>query len=777
MMKKHHIKKQEVRVYPFYESLGVALYGKDKPAPKLPAAISEPIDSCVWRYLTKNQAAAKAIVGEMAKHFCDVNLDQSTVQLSPLSSLLKQKDAKAIMTDWRNSVKSAFAQAMSKFKSLKFPLESEVWEESEEMIRQSLLNEDVVVVPEKNNGVLSVVGLVDDVNRLERQLYEVLNKIKQRVNREKKSETQEINVPPSIFHILSQDGLQDKLLQVSPELITHYDRKSAVLKVTGFLKEIFAVGEIINNALIRLKRENLGVDKYLFDMLKDEEQEELTVALLTSNGINAALEISAQRIQVIAVSDKDLVDAQDHLRQLLISHPIDVEDADVLKKPEWQQLVSQLELANSVSYRRTQIHITPQRVVVSGHKDSVKNVSCKLCDFLTQNVHVEESIDVEANVMIEYLQSLETPWLKDWEDKATVSFSQEAISLSGPRAVVKELKTLLEDTVSSMVFDSLKVSKPGVKKLFQDKENPFVALVKRDTGCLVQLVDKDGEDWTSVQVEKPVYQIQTPDGVKIVVCKADMCSYHVAAVVSPSVPDLKLSAGLGKALLRAAGPQLQGECDRHVLRGHLRPGDCVITGAGGQLCCQKIIHAVGPDFELNKSQQKAVAQLRKAVRASLELAGQHGCISVALPAIGRNQGIPLHVCTVTIVKVVKEYCEEKYDENTMKAIHLVDNNDGVVKAMESAVRQEFGNHGISHSTQHLPAKVTKFPQAKQVVADSSLYKVKTAEGLDIILTKGDIQAATVIGIILLIYMCVCVYTYLSIYLYIFKITLTDNFLY
>ncbi|XP_061595022.1 protein mono-ADP-ribosyltransferase PARP14-like [Cololabis saira] len=500
LKKKHHIRNEDIKVYPFYKSLGVALYGKDQPSLKLPAATSEPIDSDIWRYLTNNQAAAQSVRSDMAKHFCDVNLDQSNVRLSPLSLLLTQKDAKATVKDWTTTVKSAFAQTMSKFKSLKFPVESEVWEESEEKIGQSLLNEDVLVVSEKSSGVLSVVGLVNDVNRQEGTVSEVLNKINQAVQREKTVKTQEIKVSPSMFHILSQDGLQDKLLQVSPELKTHYDKEGAVLKVTGLFNEILEVSKIINDGLFGSKRDNLEVDTFVFDIMKDEQQEELTSALLTSVGINAALEISAQRVQLVALSDKDLLDGQDHLRKFLISQYINVEDVEVLKKPEWQGLVGQLENANNKACRITQ---TPQKVVVSGHKDSVKQVSSELSNFLTQNAHVETTVDVKENVIIDYIKSLDMSWLKDWVDKAAVSFRKEDIFLSGSRASVEQIKSLLGDLVASVSFDSLRISKPGVKKLFKYKDSMLLSTLCRGTGCLVQVVDEDGDsvyDWASVKV-------------------------------------------------------------------------------------------------------------------------------------------------------------------------------------------------------------------------------------------------------------------------------------
>ncbi|XP_023278825.1 poly [ADP-ribose] polymerase 14-like [Seriola lalandi dorsalis] len=741
MNKKHHIKQKEIRVYPFYESLGTALYGKDKPSLKLPAAISEPIDNAVWRYLKVNQSAAETIHSDLAKHFCKVNLGQSTVCLSPTSSLLKQKNAKANIKQWRDTVESAFAQAVSKFKSLKFKPDPEVWEESEENIRQTLQNKDVVLVPDKASGVLSVVGLVDDVNILEQTLREVVNRIVKRVQREKLSITQVIKVSPSIFNILCQDGLQDKLLRVYPELKISFRKDSLDLTVTGLSEEVFAANRAICEAILQLKRQTLEMDNFVIDLLKKEEQEELTNALLTSNGINAAFEITAQRVQLLAASDRDLVDAEDHLGKLLMSQYIDVEDSHVLEKPEWQHLVNQLEDANSRSCRRLQIKTTGQQVVVSGYKESVIKVNNDLEDFLKQNAQVEEIVVVKPNAIVEYVKKFNTTFV----EQVVVSYRNEAICLSGSRVDVVNCKTLVENLVSSVFFESLKVSKPGVKKFFQDKETMYVSSLLNDTGCLVQLVDETsgGQD-DFPQVPKPVYQLLTSDGVEIAVCKADMCSYPVDAVVNASNRNLEHSGGLAAALLKAAGSQLQDDCDKIISsQGQLKPGDCVITDAAGKLCCKKVIHAVGPTFDQAKS-QKAQAQLKRAVKESLKLAEKHGCTSVALPAISRSQGFPLDLCAITIIKGVNEYCDEKYDD-TLKKIHLVNIDDAAVQAMERAVRREFGNHGVSHSQQILPTKASKslVKHAGSAGSDKNcLGQVKTKEGFDITLTKGQIEDAT-----------------------------------
>lgn len=746
---KHRIRQEEISVYPFYESLGIALYGKDKPPLKLPATISESIDDAMGRYLNRNQSASATIHRDLAKHFCKADFtNQSTVYLSPVSSLLHQKDAKVMIKEWRDTVKSAFAQAMSKFRSLKFHPDSEAWQESEEKLRQMLEKEDVDLISEKASGDLFVVGLVEQVNRLEKPLSEVLNKIAKRVRREKSSVTQEIKMSPSTFHILCQDGLQDKLLQVYPELKISFKKDCQDLTVTGLNDEIFAASKVMYDAMFALKRQNLDIDQYVFDLLKDEEQEDLTNTLLISNGINAAFEISTHRVQLLAVSERDLSSAEGHLGRLLISHFIDVEDSNVLQKPEWKHLVSQLEKANSKSCRKIRINTTGQQAVVSGHRESVMKVSEELDDFLKQNAHVEEAVVVNHNAIVEYFK-LDTSRLKTFQDRVVMSYRKDSISLSGSRADVSNCKTLVEELVSSVFFESLKVAKAGAKKFFKDKESMYVNSLLSETHCLVQLVDEISvgqDDLAHRQVPKPVYQLQTPDGVEIAVCKADMCHYPVYAVVNSSNQDLNLNGGLGGALLKAAGPQLQDECDKVInVRGPLKPGDCVLTNAGGQLWCKKVIHAIGPKFDPAKP-PKALALLRKAVKESLELAEMHNIISVALPVISRGQGFPLNLCAITIVKAAKEYCDEKFDDNTLKKIHFVNNDDGAVQAMEAAVRQEFGNHGVSHSQQTPQTKAIKAPLGSD---PNCLGQVKTKEGLEIILVKGNIENATVIWIFLL----------------------------
>ena len=61
--------------------------------------------------------------------------------------------------------------------------------------------------------------------------------------------------------------------------------------------------------------------------------------------------------------------------------------------------------------------------------------------------------------------------------------------------------------------------------------------------------------------------------------------------------DLSLSCGpASKALLQAAGPSLQDECNKyHQEHGELTIGDFLVT-SGGDLCCQYVFHVNLPFY-------------------------------------------------------------------------------------------------------------------------------------------------------------------------------------
>uniref|UniRef100_A0A8C6Y5K6 Macro domain-containing protein n=1 Tax=Naja naja TaxID=35670 RepID=A0A8C6Y5K6_NAJNA len=208
--------------------------------------------------------------------------------------------------------------------------------------------------------------------------------------------------------------------------------------------------------------------------------------------------------------------------------------------------------------------------------------------------------------------------------------TQKNIVLSGPKVVVTQAEVKVKQMLSSLYSVNVVFDKPGVKDFFRNQEQHYVNLVKMEFSCLIRLQRDDEQNGGSV--ENVQTKVNLKNGVVIEVCMGDLTSYQADVVVNASNETLKHIGGLASALLKAAGPQLQDECDVLIQKcGDLKPGCAVITGAWN-LPCKQVIHAVGPRWT-SANKENCIQLLKKAVKESLKLAEKFNHRSIAIPAI------------------------------------------------------------------------------------------------------------------------------------------------
>nr|XP_055064621.1 protein mono-ADP-ribosyltransferase PARP14-like [Misgurnus anguillicaudatus] len=701
----HTIGDVPVKIHPYYKSLGTALYGSNRPTWKLPEPFKLNIHPAIREFLLKKKLIS-SISDKMSSHFCKINLDKPEVQLSPDPALLKQKGLTRKHVDgWRKNASEAFESIISNYKAFELPVLYPLWTKVENEIKE-MVKDLVFTHMDSSKGVLTVAGLANDVNELRPRLEEMLERASAQMEREKNSLTEDIEMTPGMYSLLLQDGLQTATA-ASPQLRLDYNKKMNKLHLSGVKTEILAFKNWVLEKKLNIKQTPLKIDRSLLEFLRSVDCDEMSKDLFVSHGISAVYTEENGDLVLIGSTDRALSEAQERLNVVLQTKHIIVEDQGVLALPQWHDLFKQVQSLYSTSKKRTVLINTTQRdkVIVSGFKEPVIEISQTLGDFIEKHTKIEEDVRVKSHAVVEFIKERKS---QDWQcflksDKVTVHFDlkRPRIKVSGERMFVQPAMTFIKKMSDALYTDTLIIKKAGAKKYFKEQGQLMLSMLLRGSGFVVVLqedhiLEEEEQDYKKGSFEDFVgsCEVQMLCGVTVIVRKADICTLKVDAVVNAANEDLQHIGELALALLQAAGPDLQDCCNRYIkMNGRLRPGDAIITEAG-RLPCKYVVHAVGPRY--NSSDKPGVMKhLRCAVRESLNLASGKHCSSIAIPVISSGIfGCPLELCTETIARVVQEFINDQYrigSRSKLTEIHLVDNNDSTVNAMAQAVRKHFGD--------------------------------------------------------------------------------------
>ena len=141
---------------------------------------------------------------------------------------------------------------------------------------------------------------------------------------------------------------------------------------------------------------------------------------------------------------------------------------------------------------------------------------------------------------------------------------------------------------------------------------------------------------------------------KIEVVKGDITKADAEAIVNAANNNFWMGSGVAGAIKAAGGDVIEEEA---IKKGPVAPGLAVATTAG-KLPYKYVIHAavMGQDLRTNDR------FIRQATIASLNLAEELKCKSVALPAFGTGVGgFPMRACANIMVKAARGYASQAKD--------------------------------------------------------------------------------------------------------------------
>jgi O-acetyl-ADP-ribose deacetylase (regulator of RNase III) len=130
--------------------------------------------------------------------------------------------------------------------------------------------------------------------------------------------------------------------------------------------------------------------------------------------------------------------------------------------------------------------------------------------------------------------------------------------------------------------------------------------------------------------------------------KADITNIEIDSFVYYARSDLALGSGFGTSINIRGGPSIRKELET---LGPLNVTEAVVTSAG-EMKAGYIIHAVGPKFQEEDTENK----LKLTIRNALKCAMGKGLKSIAFPPIGAGfYGVPLETSAMITVQSIAQY--------------------------------------------------------------------------------------------------------------------------
>ncbi|XP_043850620.1 protein mono-ADP-ribosyltransferase PARP14-like [Dromiciops gliroides] len=742
-----------ISVFPYYHSLGTALYGEAKPPVKLPKPLKVPVEPYLLKFLQKDNQVIGEITSTMESHHCALtwprpNCKEPKIILTPSATLVSQRRTKSnIIKTWSEDVSMRFSCLMSEYQVRKYNVDPVVWE----AIRDSIENKNILTEFDKLQETVMIAGRLEDVQGTELQMKTLIESFTKQLEREKQSIRENLTVFPGRFSILCNNGLEETLHQEYPELEVTYDALTKKISLSGLAADVYKAKSEILEKLQSLAQKFLHVSPQIIQFLQHVNCETFSESLFAAKKLSAAYELKDEAVLLLGSSSQVLSEAEEHMKKALDFKCISVVDSGILHDCQWKTLTDDLNKKYNCSSKTVIIEKqnsdTGIEIIIAGCVSPVCESYQELYEFIEKNTKIKELVTVTSLAVLQYMQEENKQiWKKLRKKNVKVYFktlaNQRGISFSGPKGEVMRAMAMVKETLDSICIRNFSIDKPGAKSLFKEKEAFYKMEAKQKYSCSICLLeDGDEKSGSSIDGQKVHCEITLESGILLTVQQGDLTQFSADVVVNAANEDLQHLGGLAAELSKAAGPELQRECDQIIQQQGKIPPGCAVVSSAGQLPYQQVIHAIGPRWK-QEDAHRCVQLLKNAITECLTLAGYYGHSSIVIPALSSGIfGFPLKECAENIVLSIKENFQDPQNQHSLKKIHLVDSSEETVRALSKAVKNIFKDLSDKNSAPCTQSGNQDKNRKKKIECRNVLASIQTREGLSILLVKGDIQDA------------------------------------
>ncbi|XP_036075687.1 protein mono-ADP-ribosyltransferase PARP14 isoform X2 [Rousettus aegyptiacus] len=740
MTKKHYLCNMPLSVFPHYTSLGTALYGKEKPPVKLPAPFRESLDLPLRKFLHKKNHLIEEINEEMRHYHCELTWSQlnGEVTVRPAVTLVNQ--GRLRIMNWKKDALTAFSGIRSRYKVTPFTVDPILWD----TIKNDLGHDEILIEFDTLMGIVTLVGKSEEVQNIEPKIKELIKNTTEKIKREEQSVKEKVGVSTERYSLLCHSGMQERFHKECPEVEISYDEATQHMCLKGLSADVYKLKCNIQEKTYTMDQKNIELPPEVFQFLQQVDCAEFSKSLFIAQKILAVYVLKSTAVLLTGCSPEVLLKAEKQMVSALNFKRINIEDREFLSSRKWKGITHNLHRKYNSSSTTVIVNEfiseTTAEVLIAGCTREVNDIYSLLFDFVEKNMRIERLMEVKPPLVIDYLKAGKLFLHRMKKINVNVNFNpedeQKGILLIGSKTDVLEGMNIVRQARDSVCIKSINIVEPGASQIFQDKAEYYKSQVKRGFGCFIQLQkNEEKEEGGGTGGQKSSAQVDLASGVSLIAQPGDLTRFPVEVVVNSANEDLRLSGDLAAALSKAAGPELQADCDKIVKEsGKILPGQATISKAGRL----PFRHAVVPKWKMDVA-LSCMLLLKNAMEQTLLLAEKLQYQSIAIPAISSGTfGFPLLQCVEAIVVAIKENFQRKSNGRSLKKVYLVDAAEKTVEAFAETVKSVFKDT--------LPGTASSPSLSAAVQPDLRHLENRRAllcpGGLKILLLKADVQNAT-----------------------------------
>jgi len=625
-----------------------------------------------------------------------------------------------------------------------------------------------------------VTGISQDVEGLVEDLQVLKTKIEGEKEIEASKTTEIISgIPPMRLKFLSDLDF-DKELEVKYEhtqVNTNPDKGQ--VQIRGPPKAIDKAVAEVWQAVASTKDVTVEMSENAVEVLRTPACQSFIKEQFTANNLQAVVAFNEEDetthiVLVMGMNFESAQKAAKILKKVIVEENLILDEGQVqLEKSEkWRQLRDELteKFVLSIAMDRSS-----NKLWLTGRKDDVSSAFVYIERFFKENTIVSKKVELPRGCRRFLAKYREQDLRKMQEElnkhstviKGMAGDDDKDVAVSGTTDGVDKGMKMIRSLASTVQNQRVPLNKPGMRKaLNRSKGKKMLVLVENENKCVIEHIDAQEDASLKKKAEEEKEETKkgkkececsflTPEGKSILVFKDNICDRTVDVIVNAANARLQHSSGVAKAIVDAGGETIQDECDQCIIEhGSILEGQVVATSAG-KLPFKKIIHAVGPLWRKEATQEKSLGKtpkeeklLRYAVSNALKEASRF--TSIALPAISTGAfGFPHDLCAEVMVDAALEFCEEN-PSCRLTEIQFTSIDGTVVAAFVNEMNTRFGRDPNFQA----PSKGKSTPKVTDKKQGKSRSKVKpssspapvstdgpnfitTPEGLKLVLVAGD----------------------------------------